>query len=149
MSLHFKRFGAPLNQFLDELATELGHFHDKDHAFHVLRTLFMVLRRHLGIGESFSLMELMPVFLRAVYVDGWHVHEGEKGLDTIDGFESEMLICYGAAAGRDFLPRDRIIIAVKDTFRVLARHMGEYEKGEMYNELPQSLRPLWEETVLV
>lgn len=149
MSLHYRRFGEQLGEFLEELANEFGLPDDKDHAFHVLRTFFHVLRNRLRVQESFDIMDLLPTYLRAVYVDGWHVRDGNTALIDLNEFEADMLTEYGTGASRDFLPRDRIIIAAKDLFRVLGRHLGEYERIEMYNELPVAVRPLWMETVLV
>ncbi len=149
MTLHYNRFGENLSDFLGELAEELGLPQDKDHAYHVLRTFFHVLRKRLRTAQSFSLLDLMPLALKAVYVDGWHIQNQTDSLLDLDDFEAEMLTEYGAGAGRDFLPRDKIIIAVKDLFRVLSNRLGEYEKTAFYSELPDAIRPLWEETVLV
>ena len=149
MTLHYQRFGENLSDFLVELAQELGLPNDKDHAYHVLRTFFHVLRKRLSTAQSFGFIDLLPLPLKAVYVDGWHILRQAESLVELDDFEAEMLTEYGAGAGRDFLPRDKIIIAVKDLFRVLSQWLGEYEKTALYSELPDAVRPLWEETVLV
>lgn len=148
MTLHYNRFGEAFSEFLDELALELGLPNDKDYAYQVLRTFFHVLRQRMGTDQSFDFIDPLPLCLKAVYVDGWHIQNNVDNLLNLDDFEAEMLAEYTAAGG-SFPSRDKIIIAVKDLFRVLARHLDEYDKTALYNELPDPIRPLWEETVLV
>jgi uncharacterized protein (DUF2267 family) len=149
MKTAYSRFGKELSDFLVELAEELGHLDDKEHAFNITKAVFQVCRNRMSIEESFEIIDLLPLFLKGVYVDEWHVQSNHDPIQELSDFEAEMLDGYGVMSVRDFLPRDRIIIAIKDFFRVLARHLESYEQQEMYNALPDAVKPLWEETVLV
>ena len=145
----YSRFGEPCKEFLTELSEELGLPHDKDHAFRVLRALFDIIRKHINPEQSFHLIETLPFCLKIVYVDHWTVQFHFETINSQSEFKTAFLDAYGPEAIEDFVPTDKVIIAIKDTFRVIGRHLDEVNKTEFFVALPMGAQQLWEETVMV
>ena len=145
----YSRFGEPCKPMLAELTEELGLIDDQDRAFQVLRALFDVLRKKMSPENAFELVDALPFCLKTIFVDNWVIHYHFEPLETQSEFKTAFLEAYGPDALAHFVPTDKVIIAVKDCFRVFARHMGEVDQTEVFAALPDLVRPLWEETVMI
>ena len=71
MSLNFNRFAAEANAFLKEYSNQLNLSNDREKAGRILSSILHGLREIISIEESFQLMAQFPMFLKAVYVNGW------------------------------------------------------------------------------
>lgn len=145
----YSRFGEPCKPILDEMAEELGFPGDKDYAFHIVKTLFEVLRKRMSPEDAFEFLETLPFCLKTIFVDHWTIHYNFDSLENHSEFKTAFIEAYGPEAMEHFVPTDKVIIAVKDCFRVIARHLSEVDKTEVFAALPPAVRPLWEETVMV
>lgn len=94
--MNFEKHAAQGNQFVNEVARELGYPHDHDTAARIVRATLLALRSRFTMRESFQLLAQLPMALKAVYVDGWRLpddpdvrvassHSLADDVRTIDG----------------------------------------------------------------
>ena len=87
MSLDFKKFAEKGNQFLNELAKELGHPEDTAMAGRKLRAVLHATRDQLTTEESLQLLAQLPLFLKAIYVENWKRASKKKRKKHVEQWE--------------------------------------------------------------
>ena len=60
-------------EFLNQVAKQLGDEHDLHRASQVTGSTFHLLRNLLSPEESLHLIAQLPLYLKAAYVEGWHL----------------------------------------------------------------------------
>ena len=79
MSLNFEKYTAKGNEFIKTLAHELGDENDRNYASRVLRAVFQALRNRIPPDESLQLTAQLPMYIKAVYIDGWNIKYNTPG----------------------------------------------------------------------
>ena len=83
--MNFEKYAQESNKFLREVSDELQTREDTDHAYRVLRSVFHTLRDILTSEESMHLISQLPMYLKALYVDGWNM-QGKKRIRSMEEF---------------------------------------------------------------
>ena len=78
MALNFNQFAAEANQFMKAYAKKLHLDGETDKAGRILSSILHGLREVISTEESLQLIAQFPMFLKAVYVNGWSPHRKEK-----------------------------------------------------------------------
>jgi uncharacterized protein (DUF2267 family) len=144
MTLDFEKYGMKGNEFLNRLEINLG-VQDRSHAARILRNTFRVFRNHLTFEESLQLLAQLPMAIKAVYVDGWSMHDHVK-LKTLDDFLIELLEEEGDRALRDFRTVDEVIEAVRAVIDTMKTYVSEEEVEQALGTLPAKVRAAFEST---
>ena len=76
--MKFDQYIGKANEFLKEVARELGTPEDTDHAYRIMSSVFHTVREVLSPEESLHLISQLPMFLKAVYVNGWHLKPKDR-----------------------------------------------------------------------
>ena len=84
MALNFNQFAAEANAFLKKYTKEMNLDNDKEKAGRILSSILHALRDVISPQESLQLIAQFPMFLKAVYVNGWTSHKKENGNDYTD-----------------------------------------------------------------
>jgi uncharacterized protein (DUF2267 family) len=140
--MNFEQYAPEANIFLREIAEQLRSPNDNDHAYRVMKSVFHTLREILSPEESLHLISQLPLAIKGVYVDGWH-------LQTKDRIRSmpEFLQCLRSqnqpAAGRDFGNDEIAKHHTKCVFNVLKRHVTAGEIQHVIDQFPMELMELW------
>lgn len=69
---------------MGQVAEALEKPDDIDHASQVTVTVLHSLRDRLTPEESLHFISQLPIYIKAVYADGWHYHENKKSQNTKD-----------------------------------------------------------------
>ena len=130
--------------FIDEVAAELGIPGDRDRATRILRVVLHTLRERLTASESMDLLSQLPLFVKGLYVDGWHIRtKPNRHIRSPRDFVERMRdLDFGAAAG-DFPTPLAAMEAARAVFRVLQRRIGEAEAIHIARDLPDPLGEFW------
>lgn len=144
MAINFEQYAQKGNQFLNELAAELGNS-SKEQAGRLTRAVFRTLRDVLTINESFQLISQLPMALKSVYVDGWDINI-RKALRTEKDFLNNVAGEEGPTAWEDFSDMNDIRRAVVATFRVMRNYVSEGEFNDIESELPAQLKKMVEDS---
>lgn len=86
MTNHFDKYAQEANSFLNYLAGDLGYPGEKRRAYYVLRSVLHALRDRITISESLDFIAQLPMFVKAVYVDGWRYNPKPERIKTISEF---------------------------------------------------------------
>ena len=147
MSLNFNQFAADANSFMKEYAEKLNT-EDKDKAGRILSAILHGLREVISTEESLQLIAQLPMFLKAVYVNGWSSHKKQQiksmveFIDLINSFD-------GVTSINDFQSDKKTIKYIKTTFLVLRKYISHGELKAIRTELPKELKSLIFEEFLV
>jgi uncharacterized protein (DUF2267 family) len=139
---NFNKFVEKGNQFINEVALELGHPEEKGRACRIMKAVLHTLRDKIPPQESLQLMAQLPMFIKAVYVDHWKWNTPTSKIRSIDDFiwaveHEEGLIGYA-----DFKSSEHTEKAIRAVFNVLKRHVSEGEMIDVMKTLPEKMRPL-------
>lgn len=140
MSLNFNQYAADANSFMKEYAEKLN-IKDKDKVGRILSAILHGLREVISTEESLQFIAQLPMFLKAVYVNGWSSHKKQRVksmiefIDLINRFD-------GVTAVNDFQSDEKTIKYIKTTFLVLRKYVSHGELEDIRTELPKELKSL-------
>mgnify|MGYP003624409395 CR=1 FL=1 len=141
MSLNFNHFAAEANSFMKLYTKELNLKDDKDKAGRILSSILHGLREVISTEESLQLIAQFPMFLKAVYVNGWSSHKKvrvknmEEFIDLVRDFN-------GVTSLHDFENDDKSENYINTTFIVLRKYISLGELEDIRTELPKDLKSM-------
>jgi uncharacterized protein (DUF2267 family) len=124
------------NIWLNKLM-EAVSWDDKYRAYRPLRTTLHALRDRLPAHEAVHLGAQLPMLIRGLYYDGWHMTDRAPHERSKASFLSHI----EAAFSRD--PNEDTERLVKEVFKLLARRVSAGEINDIKGVLPAELRALW------
>lgn len=139
--MNFEKYAAEATRFFKEVAGKLENPADENHAFRVTRSVLHTIRDILTPEESTHLLAQLPMYLKAVYVDGWKI--GPK--NRIRSME-EFLTCLRAKSDRPAIDFGNDTEATKNVQAVLAVLQERVTTGEIadiISQFPGELMHLW------
>lgn len=150
MAINFDKFSHTGRQFILELQREMDAV-DEGQAGRVLKAVLHTLRESLLPQESLDLVSQLPMYIKAIYVDGWkiaespvRIHNTREFIDKVVGYDPSP-----NAYIRDFgESADEQVETVKAVFRVLKRHVSEGQYEHVEAELPKAVKRLMREAEL-
>jgi len=144
--MNFEKNAQVGNEFLKEVAVELGHPGDINRAGRVLRSVLRVLRKKISPDEYLDLISQLPMCIKAVAVDGWKLSEfPDKSIKNTEEFVKAIIDQDRRSADNDFGDEDQAKDVVKAIFRVINRHVSEGEMEDLAAELPKVIKEFIEE----
>lgn len=139
MSLNFNQFAAEGNSFLKEYTKELNLKYDNDKAGRILTSILHGLREIISTQESLQLIAQFPMFLKAVYVNGWSSHKKSK-IKNMKEFIELIRDFDGVTAFHDFENDELAENYIRTTFILLRRYVSLGELEDIRSELPKDLK---------
>jgi uncharacterized protein (DUF2267 family) len=124
------------NRWLNELM-EAVNWDDKYRTYRLLRATLHALRDRLPAHEAVHLGAQLPMLIRGLYYDGWHMTDQTPHERNKANFLSQI----EAAFSRD--PNEDTEGLVTEVFKLLARRISAGEIEDIKRVLPSELRELW------
>ena len=118
MSMNFEKHTQKANEIIKELTLELGDSESTDKAGRVLRTVLHTLRNRLPIEESMQLISQLPMYIKAIYVDGWKISKQHFQIKSVNDFLNEVYLESTRNNFNDFPDENSIHKAVVAVFKV-------------------------------
>jgi uncharacterized protein (DUF2267 family) len=141
MSLNFNQFASEANSFMKLYTKELNLKNDKDKAGRILSSILHALREIISTEESLQLIAQFPMFLKAVYVNGWSSHKKMR-VKTMEEFLDLVRDFNGVTSIND-LDNDEVAENyVNTTFIVLRKYISLGELEDIRTELPKDLKSM-------
>lgn len=140
--MQLDHFATEANLFFKEVANELDNPLDEAHAYRVTRSTFHTLRDMLTPEESAHLIAQLPMYLKAVYVDGWNLRQAKNKIRSM----SEFLECIRANnehPERDFGNDASAKAKVQAVFAALQQKVTTGEIIHILDQMPEELTELW------
>lgn len=141
MALNFNQFAAEGNEFLKDYAKQLNLGNDTKLAGRILSSILHAFREVISIEESLQLISQFPMFLKAVYVNGWTAHKVKK-IKTMTEFIDLVRKYNGLTSIHDFGSDEIAENYINTTFIVLRRYISLGEMEDLRAELPKELKSM-------
>ena len=140
--MKFDQFIEKANAFLKQVAIELGTPEDTDHAYRVMTSVFHTIRETLSTEESLHLISQLPMILKAVYVNGWHLKPKNK-IRSLPAFFDCLRKVNPRTAAEDFGGDMKTKLKTQAVLRVVKNHVAPGEIQDIIDQLPFELAELW------
>jgi uncharacterized protein (DUF2267 family) len=140
MSLNFNHYAQEGNAFIKVYTKKLNLANDTDRAGRILSSILHALRDIISVEESLQLISQFPMFLKAVYVNGWTTRKKQDKIKTFDDFIELVRYHSGKTALYDF---ENEVVAenhIKSTFMVLRQYISLGELEDIRTVLPKELK---------
>jgi uncharacterized protein (DUF2267 family) len=141
MALNFNQYANEGHTFIKGYAEHMGFGEDLDKAGRVLTSTLHALRDIIPFEESLQLVAQFPMFLKAVYVNGWTTRRRPPRIKHMEEFIELVRENDGAAAVNDFGYDDDLAekyIQLTFTYMRNTVSMGELE--DIRDSLPKDLK---------
>jgi uncharacterized protein (DUF2267 family) len=149
MGLSFKQLAAEGESFIYELATHLNCRSNPQKARRILRASLHGVRNHLSVNESLQLIAQFPMFLKAIYVDGWKISTTKNKIRHMDDFIEEVKLIAGRTGEHDFPNNEEAENSINIVFLVLRRYISLGELKDIKSNLPKELKTLLNYDILI
>lgn len=124
------------NIWLRNIAERL-HFDDRRHAYSGLRAVLHALRDRLPPDDAVHFSAQLPMIIRGLYFEGWHLAGKPNADRTLDAF------CAHIADGLPpKFPMDAKTTA-EGVFDVIWTELDEGEVAKVIDRLPVAIKALW------
>jgi uncharacterized protein (DUF2267 family) len=140
--MKFDQFIEKANEFLREVAIELGTPDDTDHAYRVMTSVFHTIRETLSTEESLHLISQLPMILKGVYVNGWHIRP-KKRIRSLPEFFDTLRKENPRTAAEDFGDDVKAKLKTQAVLHVVKNHVAAGEIQDIIDQLPFELAQLW------
>lgn len=141
MALNFNQFAAEGNEFLKGYCKELMLDGDIDKAGRILSSILHGLREVISTEESLQLIAQFPMFLKAVYVNGWSTHKKNK-VKSMHDFIDLVRDFDGVTSMNDFSSIELSEQYINTTFIALRRYISSGELNDIRSGLPKDLKAM-------
>ncbi|MBK8565854.1 MAG: DUF2267 domain-containing protein [Saprospiraceae bacterium] len=118
----------------------MGDPTDKIKAARVLRAVLHAFRDWVTPAESLQLIAQLPMFIKALYVDGWKIKGGSERMRHLGDFIETMREADDVRNNGDFVTDFEAKEAIQAVFRVLKNHVSEGEVHDIIAVLPGEMK---------
>ena len=141
MALNFTQFAKEANSFLKNYTKEMNLGDNTDKAGRILSSILHALRDVITTEESLNLISQFPMFLKAVYVNGWTIQKKEK-IKTMTEFIDLVRKYDGVTSVHDFESDELAENYIDTTFILLRKYISLGELEDIRTSLPKNLKSM-------
>jgi len=141
MALNFNEYAKEANKFMKGYTKDLHLNGDTEQAGRILSSILHALRSVISTEESLQLIAQFPMFLKAVYVNGWTLRKHYKVKNMVD-FIDLVLIFNGKTSIHDFKSDEMAENYISTTFVALRDYISLGEMEDIRSALPKELKSL-------
>ncbi|RDV14542.1 DUF2267 domain-containing protein [Pontibacter diazotrophicus] len=144
MANYFDKFAQEGNEYLNELAADMGHPEEKGQTYILLRSVLHVLRDRITISESFHVLSQLPMFLRGIYVEQWEYREKPLKIDSLEEFKEAVKQEQAKFGERQFdwgQSTEDLISMILTSLGT--RYLTEGQLQHIATQMPKEIQPLF------
>ena len=143
MSLNFNQYATEGNTFIKNYTKEINLGTDRDKAGRILTSILHALRDIIPAEESMQFIAQLPMFLKAVYVNGWNLSKKKPKIKHMPEFIELVRQHDGPSAVNDFEYSDEVAERYIDsTFIYLRKYVSLGEMEDLRDSLPKDLKSM-------
>jgi uncharacterized protein (DUF2267 family) len=142
MALNFNQYATEANTFLKDYAKELNMEDNPEKAGRILMATLHGLRYMISVEESLQFIAQLPMFLKAVYVNGWSIKKDKRKIRNIKDFIFLVRSFGGVTANYDFETDELAEEYINTTFLKLRKYISPGEMDDIKDELPKNLKAM-------
>ena len=143
MALNFNKYAAEGNTFLKDYAKEMNMENDTDKAGRIFTAIMHALRDIIPMEESLQFISQLPMFVKAIYVNGWAVKKNKPKIKKMEDFLDLVRSHDYPAATNDFEYNNDVAERYVDTtFIYLRKYISLGEMEDLRDNLPKDLKSM-------
>lgn len=144
MGLNFDKYAKEGNAFLRDYAKELDIATDTERAGRIITAVLQALRDVIPTAESVQFIAQLPMFLKAIYVNGWSLSKKGGKIKNQEQFLKLVRSQHQNSANLDFgYDLDETLGYVEATFIYLRQYVSAGEMKDIRDTLPKNLKNLF------
>lgn len=140
MALNFNQYAVEANGFLKEYAEQMDLSEDQDKAARILSAVLHGLREIITVEESLQLISQFPMFLKAVYVNGWTTGKTKTRIKHMSQFVELVRTFDGVSSNYDFDSDEITEHYINTTFFALRKYVSSGELQDIRDNLSKNLK---------
>lgn len=140
MALRVEEYVLKGNEFVRRVAQQLPNPEDTEQAGRVIISVLHTLRDVLTPDESLHLIARLPLYIKAMYIDGWDIEKDREKIGSMQHFLDCLRSQNGCAAQSDFATDEAGRTYVRAVFNVLRKYINEGEMQQVINRLPPDFK---------
>ena len=141
MGLNFNQYAKEANSFLKDYSKQMNLNDDVEKAGRILSAILHGLRSIISTEESLQFIAQLPMFLKAVYVNGWTLKKRQRVKNMV-GFIDLIREYSGKTSLYDFESDEKAENYIKTTFIVLRKYVSLGELEDIRDEMPKELKSI-------
>ena len=143
MALNFNQYATEGNTFLKDYAKQMDMPNDRDKAGRIFTAIMHALRDIIPPEESLQFIAQLPMFLKAVYVNGWNIKKKKPKIKRMAEFLDLVRSHDWPAEVNDFEYSDEVAERYVDTtFIYLRKYVSLGEMEDIRDSLPKDLKSM-------
>ncbi|SFR66216.1 DUF2267 domain-containing protein [Maribacter stanieri] len=143
MALNFNKYATEGNTFLKDYSKEMNMANDPDKAGRIFTAIMHALRDIIPTEESLQFISQLPMFLKAVYVNGWAIKKNKPKVKNMTEFLDLVRSHDYPAATNDFEYDNEVAERYVDTtFIYLRKYVSLGEMEDLRDSLPKDLKSM-------
>jgi uncharacterized protein (DUF2267 family) len=144
MAINVNKYVEEANEFIKQVAEELGDGQHIEQATRIIVTVLHTLRERITVEESMHLISQLPMVLKGVYVDGWDITAEMSRADTLEEFIDELRMHSDRTAGVDFGDDRQATDNARAVLKVMGKYVSPGEMEHIKGQLPKEVAELLE-----
>lgn len=142
MASKFNQYAVEANTFMKVYAEEMNLTDNMDKATRVLSAVLHGLREIISVEESLQFVAQLPMFLKAVYVNGWSLRKKKTKVKHMEEFIDLVRSYDGVTSIYDFEFDEIAEHYINTTFFMLRKYVSQGEMDDIRDELPKNLKSM-------
>ncbi|MFO8146944.1 MAG: DUF2267 domain-containing protein [Bacteroidota bacterium] len=147
-NLNFESFAQDAHKYVNELAHELGHPEEKNRVLIIWRSVMHTLRDRIHLGESFQIIDPLPMIFKGIYVQNWKYSEKPPlQYETMEEMNNQVKDLQAHYGEQDFSWSKSTEEIISITLNSLKRFISKGQMGHIIGQMPKEIKEYLSEQV--
>ncbi len=147
--LNFESFAQQAHEYVNDLAQELGHPEEKNRVLIIWRSVMHTVRDRIHLGESFQIMDPLPMIFKGIYVQNWKYSEKPPlDYETIEDMKDQVKDLQALYGEQDFPWSKSTEEIISITINSLKRFIQGSQMEHVIGQMPKQIKEYLGEKVL-
>lgn len=140
-NLNFETFAQDAHKYVNELAEELGHPQEKQRVLQIWRAVMHTVRDRIHLGESFQIMDPLPMIFKGIYVQNWKYSEKPPlDYETLEEMKTQVKNLQSRFGEEDFPWEKSTEEIITITIGSLRRFLKGDQLDQVVNQMPKEIK---------
>ncbi|WP_029036883.1 DUF2267 domain-containing protein [Salinimicrobium xinjiangense] len=142
-NLSFNKFAKEAYDYVNELARDLEHPEEKDRVLTIWRAVMHTIRDRIHLGESFQIIDPLPMIFKGIYVENWkYTEKPPKDFSSIEEMKTEVKQIQAQYGEEDFPWKKSTEEIISITLNSLKKFMSDDQLHHIKDQLPKEVKEL-------
>lgn len=146
--LNFETFAQDAHTYINELAHELEHPEEKKRVLQIWRAVMHTVRDRIQLGESFQVIDPLPMILKGIFVEGWKYTENPPlNYETLEEMKTEVKNLQRRYGEEDFPWKKSTEEIITITIGSLKKFLQGNQVRQILDQMPKEIKTYMPEKI--